>query len=332
LENKDLKTNNMNLVADLEYNFSLSIHARVGLAFRYGIEVEEGSISAFYLGPGKKNAIRLSINGKTVNAITVIKQETRLIVTVLPKDVIFQHSDANRLFSGFDVLFAASPNLFSLAEVIQWRSEWVISQQEGNIKKKNVDALRDEARRRRKNLPETHEIQSDSPDDSTNNKNAAGDESVAEAWSVIQRLKEENNDLEEELLNQQSLLMELHLQANNSDPESSKSEPIKDMPTFDIDDIDEADIRLGAPDNGVYVSKNTKGKKILRHDDCVVCHVSSNEQDKNDFYEVVVKYQGFCYVLITKFKTTVSTYRVGDNSIYTVKYGRHNFLNPNVIG
>ena len=320
----------MNLVADLEYDFSLSIHARVGLAFRYGIEVEEGSISAFYLGPGKKNAIRLSINGKTVNAITVIKQETRLIVTVLPKDVIFQHSDANRLFSGFDVLFAASPNLFSLAEVIQWRSEWVSSQQEGNIKKKNVDALRDEARRRRKNLPETHEIQSDSPDDSTNNKNAAGDESIAEAWSVIQRLKEENNDLEEALLNQQSLLMELHLQTNNSDPESSKSEPIKDMPTFDISDIDEADIRLGAPDNGMYVSKNAKGKKILRHDDCVVCHISMNEQDRNDFHEVVIRYKDLYYVLITKFKATVSTYRVGDTSIYTVKYGLHNFLNQNV--
>ena len=321
----------MNLVADLEYNFSLSIHARVGLAFRYGIEVEEGSISAFYLGPGKKNAIRLSVNGKTVNAITVIKQETRLIVTVLPKDVIFQHSDANRLFSGFDVLFAASPNLFSLAEVIQWRSEWISSQQEGNIKKKNVDALRDEARRRRKNLPETHEIQSDSPDDSTNNKNAVGEESVAEAWSVIQRLKEENSDLEEALLNQQSLLMELHLQTNNSDPESSKSELIKDMPTFDISDIDEADIRLGAPDNGMYVSKNAKGKKILRHDDCVVCHISMNEQDRNDFHEVVIRYKNLYYVLITKFKATVSTYRVGDTSIYTVKYGLHYFLNQNVI-
>jgi len=322
----------MNLVADLEYNFSLSIHARVGLAFRYGIEVQEGSIPAFYLGPGKKNAIRLSINGKTVNAITVIEQDTWLIITVLPKDLIFQHSDANRLFSGFDVLFAASPNLFSLAEVIQWRIEWVSSQQEGNIKKKNVDALRDEARRRSKNLPAAHEIQSDSPYDSANNKKVAGgEESVAEAWSVIQRLKEENSDLEEELLNQQSLLMELHLQTNNSDPEASKSEPIKDMPTFDISDIDEADIRLGAPDNGMYVSKNAKGKKILRHDDCVVCHISMNEQDRNDFHEVVIKYNNLYYVLITKFKATVSTYRVGDTSIYTVKYGLHNFLNQNVI-
>lgn len=322
----------MPLVVDVGYKFTCPPHAKVGLAFRYGLEVNENEVLAYFLGWDRDDAregrsrVKLQINNTKVLAIV----ESMILITVLPSKAVFSSNDAKLINSAFDIIYAMDPSFFNVADIVDWRSKWIESHQSIDARSLSVDDLRREISKKTK-------LEAREPDDaimkdsdSELGPNVSWKESAENAWGAVEGYEERIGELEELIKHLEVRLDEAQIKMDHAKTSSISSDEdksiVEQLSNFDISDIERESVQLGVPSYGDVVGMNTRNKQIYRHDHCTVVNINLSESGSDGWYELIVKYGNQYYVLTTRFKTILSSYRLGDTVIYTAKYGSKNFL------
>ena len=250
---------------------------------------------------------------------------------------MFTTNESKLLNSAFDMIYTIDPNLFTLADIVEWRAKWLESQQSLSSRPLNVDDLRREVGRKLSQNREPIEVSAQDFDPELG-PGVTWKESAQFAWEALEdtakradEMEEANKLLEEELESMTATVNSsigiAQKAINIADAWSDSVE--KDKTTareFDISDIEKESVQLGVPNIGDWVGRNSKNKKIYRHEDCVIVSISLAESDSDGWHEIIIKNGGQYHVLTTRFKSIVASYRLGDTEIYTAKYGSKNFL------
>ena len=332
----------MTFVVGVDYKFTCPPHAKVGMAFRYGLEVAGDEVLAYFSGLDRGDSrdgrarVKLRIYGKKVSAVI----ERNILITVLPVKALFSSNEAKLINSAFDIIYTIDSNLFTLADIVEWRSKWIESQQSDSAQPLNVDDLRREIGRRLSDNDKLIEVVSEDFDLELG-PSITWKESAQLAWEALEeavkradQLKKVNKLLEDELeiitarenssinIVQQSI----QLSAASSESVEDDNTIAIEVGEFDISDIEEESVQLGVPNNGDWVGRNSKNKKIYRHEDCLVTSISLAESDSDGWHEIIIKNGSQYYVLTTRFKSIVTSYTLGDTEIYTARYRNKNFL------
>ena len=327
----------MSYVQNVEYSFQFSDHAKVGLAFRYGVEISESETMGIFLSRLQNNdangrlECNLSINGRKVRAVVI--SDDNIVVTVLPNHYSLQTDTAKLLNSGFDLVMAATPDLFSYADIIEWGRNFIDSQSK-QVKDFGTDELRREIRKRYS----ANIIKPGTQSTELHNLtllNDAWEERAQRAWETNEQLQNEFKELESE----NRRLLQLNHNPEQGEDLKSKLIDILKSPTtnkadvldFNIDSLDDTTVYAGTPSGGYSVGRNTRNHEIIQHDNCLVCDISLADTDNGDvWHEVVVKYEEKYFVLATKFKRYAKAYSTGDQTIFTTKYGGKSYLHANL--
>jgi len=332
----------MTFVVDVDYKFTCPPHAKVGMAFRYGLEITENEVSGYFLGVDRgdvqegRSRIKLRINGTKIVAIV----EENILITVLPVKAMFTTNESKLLNSAFDMIYTIDPNLFTLADIVEWRAKWLESQQSQSSRPLNVDDLRREVGRQLSKNREPIEVAAQDFDPELG-PGVTWKESAQFAWEALEdtakradEMEEANKRLEEELESMTATAnssigvakQAINIAAGASGSLGKDNTASQAFREFDISDIEKESVQLGVPNVGDWVGRNSKNKKIYRHEDCVIVSISPAESDSDGWHEIIIKNGGQYHVLTTRFKSIVASYRLGDTEIYTAKYGSKNFL------
>ena len=136
----------MDYVQNTEYEVRFSDHAKVNLAFRYGIALKSDLQTIFFQRKlayesalDNRMKCRFHLNGRSVDAVIT----EGIVATVTPNKELLKTTDARLIASAFDIAYTISPTIFNLEDIVEWREKYLESQ--GKLK---VDDLRRELRRR----------------------------------------------------------------------------------------------------------------------------------------------------------------------------------------
>ena len=321
----------MPLVVGVGYKFTCPPHAKVGLAFRYGLEVNENEVLAYFLGWDRGDAregrsrVKLQINN--IKVLAIVKDN--ILITVLPSKAVFSSNDAKLINSAFDIIYTMDPSFFNVADIVDWRSKWIESLQSHSARSLSVDDLRREITKKKSESREPDDaIIKDS--DSELGSNVSWEESAENVWGAVEGYEERIGELEEFIKHLEARLDEAQIKMDHAETSSISSDEdksiVEQLSNFDISDIERESVQLGVPSYGDVVGMNARNKRIYRHDHCTVVNINLSERGSDGWHELIVKYGNQYYVLTTRFRTILSSYRLGDTVIYTAKYGSKNFL------
>ena len=148
----------MELIQNSICEFRVPNHARISLAFRYGIVVNSNRIEAFYrasvksLDDGREEA-KVDIDGVKVDV--VLHKDT--IVTALPKSKEFKTTNSRLIKQAFEAAHIIDPECLSLEDIVVWRTEYLDSK--GTLSLSSLNKYLGQKANEQKNKPTTKQLQ-----------------------------------------------------------------------------------------------------------------------------------------------------------------------------
>jgi len=349
----------MKYVQGMEYEVEFSDHAMVMLAFRYGIALEGGRQTIYFSrmlqdpsATNTKIACRIHLNGRAIKAVLY----DHTVVTVLPSRQTVNSTDAARIASGFDMVFAVSPGIFPLTDIVEWREKY--HKFSGSL---NVDDLRREVKSRAKaylvnqeqsnsiaefqKIPMEHVMEFDSVELQV--EYAQMDSFYSEVIELRERLfalQVQTIDFSsKESVEEAAYYSRLaktpqtltYTEANPPSPEELEEilhESCEEDHAFLRQELMQElryQAHFGLPDEGTYIDKTPSNHRVFCHLRCVVVDVVYADDPSDPWHEIIFMDEGKNYfVMTTKIKKYIDSYKTGDVGIWSIEYGSIRYLHP----
>jgi len=353
----------MEYVQGVGYEVEFSDHARVMLAFRYGIALECSRNTVYFsrMVPNpsvadNRFACRFHLNGRAIDAVLADHK----VVTVFPVKQRAKSDDASRIATGFDIVCAVSPDIFPLADIVVWREEYLAAN--GAL---NVDNLRREIRYRSKTFlekrerlmvaepggryePTVHDVSLDITKCIDPHPESVQMESF---YGEVQEIRERLVSLEAQTIDfsskesiedaaYYSKLAKIaqtltSIEASPPSPEESKEilhtdyrESQKEFNAF-LMEQPRFQAYFGLAEKGKYIDTNSSNRRIFYHPSSVVVDVMSSDDPADPWHEIVFMDEGSNYFFMTtKIKKYIDSYKIGDVGIWSIEYGSIRYLHP----
>ena len=290
------------LVAGVFYDFALTTHAKIQLAFRHRIAHEAEELRASYDGKHKRwtpdrPLFKLTLeSGKRLPVI--LRGNT--VVTVYPSSAVMQSSIASEFCHCIGTALTVSPELYSLDEVVGWSQRF--EGEQGNLR---VHHLQRDIR-----------IRAQSWSEDTNNLVKV----LAEANARVEQLENEIVAL------QAANLTLISLPANQPATylAGTSDEAVIADTAVSAAEGSTGEILFGINGAGDLVAHNASNHPIYRFSDCEVIQINEADALSNEAHELVFIQNGRQRVLSTFFPKYLREYQVGDTEIFTAFVnGRH---------
>ena len=117
----------MDLVTGTSYRFKVTRHAKVGLAFRYGVLCNADEFDGYFEGVRKINddgsrKVKINYDGQLISAVL---SPDCVVVTVLAKKKELTSQAAQGVKTSLEVLHFNSPENYPLETIVKWREEFL---------------------------------------------------------------------------------------------------------------------------------------------------------------------------------------------------------------
>lgn len=293
------------LVTGVDYDFELSHHAKVHLAFRHRLAVPSDTLTAVFEGKHKHwtdgtPLFRLTLlSGKKLPVIL----RGRKIITVYPNTAVMRSNAARDFCHSISTALDVRPDLYSLDEIVEWSRRF--EEEQGNLK--------------------VHHLQRDirAKASAWSQETSSLVEALADARSVIERLECENRALLQASTSEQSAQSGLAKLSEAPAVEVVNSELVHIAAPAVHDD---KDIHFGIGGDGELVGLNGSGNPIYRFGKCQVIEVREAESP-GSAHEIVFSQSLKTRVLSTNFKNYLKAYEPGDTEIFTAFVNGRHYLN-----
>lgn len=283
------------LVAGVIYNFKLTWHAKIQLAFRHKVAHAANDLSATFDGKHKQwtpdRALFKLILSSGKKVPVILKGDT--IVTVYPNSAVMQSASGQEFCHCISTALTVSPELYSLQEIVDWSKRF----------EKDQGSLR------------VHHLQRDIRERATSWSEDTNSlvRILADATVKIERLESEIRTLQ--------AANEALLSLPVSQPKSRSASTVETPPIADIETPESAEstdeILFGIIGAGDLIAHNASNNPIYRFSDCEVLQINEADPSSNDAHEIIFMQNKKKRVLSTAFPKYLSEYQLGDKEIFT---------------